>query len=153
MLFTFPHTSKHAGSDPEAFWLRLALAITASVQPESARTAYARSDFPHPFQFRFFLLLLFFLFFFFLFSFLLLCFVFQRRRVSCCAKPARIRSGWPGRCLAKCFWSGNKPVCRNLRGALPVSHFETRFPSSTDVPDNTVKKKKKKKARIRFSSG
>ena len=121
MLFTFPHTSKHAGSDPEAFWLRLALAITASVQqPESARIAYASSDFPHLFQFLFFF------------------FFFQRRRVSCCAKPTWIRSGWPGQCLAKCIWSGNKPVCRNLRGALPVSHFQTRFPSSTDVTDNIV---------------
>ena len=31
-----------------------------------------------------------------------------------------------------------KPVCRNLRGALPVSHFQNRFPSSTDVTDNIV---------------
>ena len=45
--------SKHAGSDPEEFWLRLVVAITASVQPESARIVYATSDFPHPFQFRF----------------------------------------------------------------------------------------------------
>ena len=45
--------SKHAGSDPEAFWLQPVMAITASVQPESGRIVYAGSDFPHPFQFRF----------------------------------------------------------------------------------------------------
>ena len=44
--------SKHAGSDPEAFWLPVVV-ITASVQPKSARIVYARSDFPHPFQFCF----------------------------------------------------------------------------------------------------
>ena len=41
--------SKHAGSDPEAFWLRPVMAITASVQPESDRIGYAGSDFLHPF--------------------------------------------------------------------------------------------------------
>ena len=45
--------SKHAGSDPEAFWLQPVMAITASVQPESGRIVYAGSDFPHPSQFRF----------------------------------------------------------------------------------------------------
>ena len=46
--------SQHAGSDPEAFWLRPGVAITASVQPESGRIVYARSDFPHPFRVPFF---------------------------------------------------------------------------------------------------
>ena len=32
------YPSKHAGSDPEAFWLWPIMAITASVQPESGRT-------------------------------------------------------------------------------------------------------------------
>ena len=45
--------SKHAGSDPEAFWLRPVVAVTANVQPESGRIVLAVSDFPHPFQFRF----------------------------------------------------------------------------------------------------
>ena len=48
--------SKHAGSDPEAFWLRpvmAVMAVTASVQLESARMVYARSYFPHQFQFHF----------------------------------------------------------------------------------------------------
>ena len=40
--------SKHTGSDSEAFWLRSVMSITSSVQPESSRIVYARSDFPHP---------------------------------------------------------------------------------------------------------
>ena len=43
--------SKHAGSNPEAFWLQ---PITANMQPESGWIVYARSDFPHPFQFSLF---------------------------------------------------------------------------------------------------
>ena len=43
---------KHAGSDPEAFWLRPVIAVTASVQPESGRIVYTRFDFPHPIRFR-----------------------------------------------------------------------------------------------------
>ena len=45
--------SRHAESDPEAFWIRPVMAITASVQPESGRIVYAGSDFPHPSHFRF----------------------------------------------------------------------------------------------------
>ena len=45
--------SQHAGSDPEAFWLRPVMAVTASVQPELGRVVYAGSDFQHPFQLRF----------------------------------------------------------------------------------------------------
>ena len=42
---------KHAGSDPEAFWL---WSVMASMQPESARIVHnARFDFLHPFQFHF----------------------------------------------------------------------------------------------------
>ena len=39
--------SKHAGSDPEAFWLRPVMAITASMQPLPGRIVYAGSDFSH----------------------------------------------------------------------------------------------------------
>ena len=45
--------SKHAWSDPEAFWLRPVMAITANVQPESGRIVYARSNLQHTFQFHF----------------------------------------------------------------------------------------------------
>ena len=48
---TYP--SKHAGSDPETFWLRPVMAITASVQPEWGRIIYALSDCPLQIQFRF----------------------------------------------------------------------------------------------------
>ena len=43
-LMIYP--SKHAGSDPEAFWLRPVMAITASVQPESGRIVYCRIRLP-----------------------------------------------------------------------------------------------------------
>ena len=39
--------------------------------------------------------------------------VLQRRHGPYCAKPTRIRSGWPGQGLATRIWSGSKPVCRN----------------------------------------
>ena len=45
--------SKHAGSDPEAFWLWPLMAITDSVRPKLARIVYSGSEFPHPFGFRF----------------------------------------------------------------------------------------------------
>ena len=45
--------SKHAGSDPEAFWLQPVMAIMASVQPELGWIVHAGSKFLHPFQFRF----------------------------------------------------------------------------------------------------
>ena len=82
-----------------------------------------RSDFPHPIQFRF------------------------SREGSYCAKPTQIRSGWPGQSLAKRIWSGSKPVCRNQRARFlaihnrpryQFPHFQARFCSSTDVPDNIV---------------
>ena len=45
--------SKHAGSDPEVFWSRPVMVITASMQPESGWIVYTGPDFLHPFQFRF----------------------------------------------------------------------------------------------------
>ena len=47
------HPSKHAGSDPKAFWLRPVVAVTASVQPESGRIVYSGPDLAHPFELRF----------------------------------------------------------------------------------------------------
>ena len=71
---------------------------------------------------------------------------FQRRHGRHCAKLTQVPSGGPGQGLAKHIWSGGKLVCRNhlaqfLAGRnllLPVCRFQTRFRSSTDVPDNTV---------------
>ena len=98
------------------------MAITASVQPESGRIRLPASVSAPVF--------------------------FQRRHGSYCAKPTRIRSGWPGQGLAKHIWSGlEESRCTGIigpgfwqdaTGLLPVSHFQTRFRSSTDVPDNTV---------------
>ena len=124
--------SKHAGSDPEAFLLRPFMAITASVQAESGRIAYyARSDFPHPFQYRF--------------SEEGMDHTVQNRPGSHLKGLVRV---WPNtssleasqRC-AGTIWPG---FWQNATGPLPVSHFQTRFYSSTDVRDNI--------ARIRFSS-
>ena len=52
VLFQEIFPSKHARSDPEAFWLRLVKAVTASVQPESGRIVYAGPDFPHSIRLR-----------------------------------------------------------------------------------------------------
>ena len=46
-------TSKDAGFHPEAFCLWPVTVMTASLQPQSGRIAYAGSDLPHPFQFHF----------------------------------------------------------------------------------------------------
>ena len=72
--------------------LRPVMAITASVQPELDRTT-SRIQFGSVF--------------------------FQRRPGSRCAKPTRIRSGWPGQVLVKRIWSRSKPVWKNHRAPVP----------------------------------
>ena len=72
----------------------------------------------------------------------------QRHGSSCCAKPTRIRSGWPGQGSAKHIWSGLEAnwcagiigpgSWQDATGPLSLSHFQTRFRFSTDVPDNIV---------------
>ena len=61
---------------------------------------------------------------------------FQRRPGPHCAKPTRIRSGWPGQGLAKRIWSGSKLVCRNhLAWFLAERNRSiTSFPLSDSVP-------------------
>ena len=103
------------------------MAITASVQPESAG--------PHPLQYRF--------------SKEGMDHIAQNRPGSDLDGLVRV---WPNtsgleasRCAGiiwPCFW-------QEATGPLPISHFQTRFRSSTDIPDNTAQKP----ARIRFSSG
>ena len=71
-------------------------------------------------------------------------------------KPTRVRSGWPGQDLAKT--SGLKASCcagiigsgfwQDATGPLPLSQFQARFRSSTDVPDKYCAKP----GRVRFSS-
>ena len=117
---------KNAGSDPEAFWLRPGMAVTASVQPESGRIVYAGSDFPRLFQLSFPKNV-------------------QNRPGSDLDVLVRV---WPNTSsleASRCAGIIGPGFWQDATGPLPVSHFQTRFRSSTDVPDNP--------ARIRFSSG
>ena len=61
---------------------------------------------------------------------------FQRRHGPYCAKPTRIRSGWPDQGLAKRIWSRSKPVCRNHLARLLAGRNRpaTGFPLSDSVP-------------------
>ena len=119
--------SKHAGSDPEAVWLRSVMAITASVQPESGRIVYAGSDFPHPFQLRFFFL-----------SKEGMSHIVQNRPGSDLRGLVRV---WPNASDLEASWCAGiigPGFLQDATGPLPVSHFWTRFRSSTDDPDNIV---------------
>ena len=68
---------------------------------------------------------------------------FPRRHGSYCAKPTRIRSGWPGQGLAKRIWSGSKPVCRNhlarfLAGRnRPATSFPATFKLGSVLPQTS----------------
>ena len=82
---------------------------------------------------------------------------FQIRHWSYCTKLTRIWSGWPCQGLAKCIWSGSKPVCRNhwARFLLGYHWLANSFPLSDSVaiihrrPGSYCAKP----AWIRFSSG
>ena len=109
---------------PEAFWLRPIMAIAASVQPESARIVYAGSDFPHPFQLRF-------------------CKegmdrIVQNRPGSDLDGLVRVWPNTSGLEASRCAGIIRPGFWQDATRPLPVSHFETRFRSSTDVPDNMV---------------
>ena len=116
--------SKHAGSDQEAFRLRSVMAVTASVQPESGWIVYAGSDFPHPFQFRF--------------SKQGMDHFVQHRPRSDLDGLVRVWPNASGLEASRCAGSTGPGFWQDATGQLPVSHFQTRFHSSTDVPDNTV---------------
>ena len=116
--------SKHAGSDQEAFRLQSVMAVTASVQPESGRIVYAGSDFPHPFQFRF--------------SKQGMDHFVQNRPSPDLAGLVRVwpnASGLEASWCAGIIWPG---FWQDTASPLPVSLFQTRFHSSTDVPDSNV---------------
>ena len=116
--------SKHAESDPEAFWLRPVMAVTASVQPESARIVHARSSFPRPFQFPF--------------SKEGPDHIAQNRPGSDLDGLVGVWLNTSGLEASQCagiIWPG---FWQDASGPLPVSHFQTRFRSSTDVPDIIV---------------
>ena len=86
------------------------------MQPESSRIVFARSDFPHPFQFRFF-------------------FFFKEGKDHIAKGPCqrhliRKQVGVPE--------SSGPVLWQDATGPLPVSHFQTRFRSFRNVPDNIV---------------
>ena len=85
--------------------------------PETARIVYARSDFPHPFQFSF-------------------SSVFPKKaRIRLCkTDPDPIWMAWSGFGQTHLVWK--QAGVQESSG--PVSQFQNRLRSSTDVPDNTV---------------
>ena len=116
--------SKHARPDPEAFWLRPFMAITARVQHQYGQTVYAGSNFPHPFQLRF--------------SKEVMDHIVQSRPgsdldglVRVWPNTSGLEAGWCAGIIWPSFW-------QDATGPLPDSHFQTRFRSSTDIPDNIV---------------
>ena len=121
---TWCSPSKYAGSDPEAFWLWPVMAITASLQPESGRIVYAGSDFPDPLHFRF--------------SEESMDRTVQNRSRSDLDGLAKV---WLNSCGLKASWCSGTiwPGFRqDATGPLPVSHFQIRLHSFTNVPDNIV---------------
>ena len=126
MLTCGPHKqpSKHAGSHREGFCLRPVMAITASVQPESVRILYAGSDFPHPFQFRFYKEGM--------------GHAVQNRPGSDLDGLVRV---WLNSSCMKASWCAGfiwPGFWQDATGPLPVSYFQTRFRSATDVPNNII---------------
>ena len=100
------------------------MAIMASVQPESARVVYAGSDFPHLFQFR-----------------------FPKKAWTILRKtdPGPIWMVWSGfgQTLPVRKQAGVQESLGPVSGMTQPAryqflHFQTQFPSSTDVPDNIV---------------
>ena len=100
------------------------MAITANVQPESGWIVYAGSDFPHSFQLRF--------------SKEGIAHIVQNRPRSSLDGLVRVWPNASGLEASRCagiIWPGFWP---DANGPPPLSHFQTRFRSSTDVPDNIV---------------
>ena len=100
------------------------MAITASLQPESGRIVYAGSDFPDPLHFRF--------------SEESMDRTVQNRSRSDLDGLAKV---WLNSCGLKASWCSGTiwPGFRqDATGPLPVSHFQIRLHSFTNVPDNIV---------------
>ena len=94
------------------------------MQSESGRIIYAESDFPHPFQLRF--------------SKEGIDGIVQNRPGSDLNALVMVwpnASGLEARRCAGFIWPG---FWQDATGLLPVSHFQTRFRSSTDVSDNIL---------------
>ena len=100
------------------------MAISANLQPESGRIVYAGSDFPHPFQIRF--------------SKEGMDHIVQNRPgfdlnglVTVWSNASGLEGSW-------CAGISRPGFSQNATGPLPVSYFQTRSCSSTDVPDKIV---------------
>ena len=94
------------------------------MQLKLGRIVYAGSDFPNPFQLRFFKEDM--------------DYTVQNRPGSDLDGLVRVwpnTSGLEASWCAGIIWPG---FWQDATGPLPVSHFQTRFRSSTDVPDNIV---------------
>jgi len=100
------------------------MAITASVQPESAQIVYARSDLPHPFKFHFSTE-----------GMDHIALNQLRSNLDSLVRAWQNTSGLEGSQCAGIIGSG---FWQDATSLLPVSHFQTWFRSSTDVLDNTV---------------
>ena len=100
------------------------MAITSSVQPESGRMVKAGFDFPHPFQPRF--------------SKEGMNHIVQKRPGSDLDGLVRVWPNTSGLEASRCAVIIGPGFWQDATGPLPVSHFQTRFRSSTDVPDNIV---------------
>ena len=118
--------SKHAGSDPEAFYLRPVMAVTASVQPELGRIVYASSSFPYPIQ---------------------VCVLFPKEGMDHIVQyqPGSDLHGlvrvWPnasGLEASRCTGIIGPGFWQDATGPLPVSHFQTGLRSCTDSPNHVV---------------
>ena len=118
--------SKHAGSDPEAFYLRPVMAVTASVQPELGRIVYASSSFPYPIQ---------------------VCVLFPKEGMDHIVQyqPGSDLHGlvrvWPnasGLEASRCTGIIGPGFWQDATGPLPVSHFQTGLRSCTDGPNHVV---------------
>ena len=118
------YPSKHARSDPETFWLQPVMAITASMQLASGQIVYIGSHFLHPFQLHF--------------SKEGLDHIVQKWPGFDLDGVVRVwpnASGLEASWCAGIIWPG---FWQCTTGLLPVSHFQTWFHCSTDVPDKTV---------------
>ena len=96
------------------------MAITASVQPESGRIVYVGSDFPRPFQLRF--------------SKEGMDHIVYNRPGSDLGGLVRVWPNASGLKASRCAESFGPVSGSTHTSPLPVSHFQTRFRSSTDVP-------------------
>ena len=102
--------SKHAGSDPEAaFWLRPVMAVTASEQPFQFR--FSKQGMDH---------------------------ITQNRPGSDLDGLVRVWPNASGLEASRCAGIIGPGFWQDANGPLPLSHFQSRFRSSTDGADNIV---------------